>query len=200
MKMNENAEKENPSQKILATAFECLASRGYANVSMRDIAGEAGVALSQLTYYYRNKQGLFTQVIDRMIRQYLHEIEDILTSAANPKERMALLVRYFKKLIREQPKLLMLFIDFTAQALWVPVFRKQVDELFDSITEMIETNILNGSGNRESFRGRSSRSLAKLILGALYGTSVQVLLGFHQEEDMQAIHLAENLFQKECFE
>ena len=120
MKMSENAEKENPSQKILATAFECLASRGYANVSMRDIAGEAGVALSQLTYYYRNKQGLFTQVIDRMIRQYLHEIEDILTSAANPKERMALLVRYFKKLIREQPKLLMLFIDFTAQAYGFP--------------------------------------------------------------------------------
>jgi AcrR family transcriptional regulator len=200
MKMSENAEKENPSQKILATAFECLASRGYANVSMRDIAGEAGVALSQLTYYYRNKQGLFTQVIDRMIRQYLHEIEDILTSAANPKERMALLVRYFKKLIREQPKLLMLFIDFTAQALWVPAFRKQVDELFDSITEMIETNILNGSENCESLHGHSSRSLAKLILGALYGTSVQVLLGFHQEEDMQAIHLAENLFQKECFE
>jgi AcrR family transcriptional regulator len=200
MKMSENAEKENPSQKILATAFECLASRGYANVSMRDIAGEAGVALSQLTYYYRNKQGLFTQVIDRMIRQYLHEIEDILTSAANPKERLALLVRYFKKLIREQPKLLMLFIDFTAQALWVPAFRKQVDELFDSITEMIETNILNGSENRESLHGHSSRSLAKLILGALYGTSVQVLLGFHQEEDMQAIHLAENLFQKECFE
>ncbi len=198
--MSENAEKENPSQKILATAFECLASRGYANVSMRDIAGEAGVALSQLTYYYRNKQGLFTQVIDRMIRQYLHEIEDILTSAANPKERMALLVRYFKKLIREQPKLLMLFIDFTAQALWVPAFRKQVDELFDSITEMIETNILNGSENCESLHGHSSRSLAKLILGALYGTSVQVLLGFHQEEDMQAIHLAENLFQKECFE
>ena len=198
--MSENAEKESPSQKILATAFECLASRGYANVSMRDIAGEAGVALSQLTYYYRNKQGLFTQVIDRMIRQYLHEIEDILTSAANPKERMALLVRYFKKLIREQPKLLMLFIDFTAQALWVPAFRKQVDELFDSITEMIETNILNGSENCESLHGHSSRSLAKLILGALYGTSVQVLLGFHQEEDMQAIHLAENLFQKECFE
>lgn len=198
--MSENAEKENPSQKILATAFECLASRGYANVSMRDIAGEAGVALSQLTYYYRNKQGLFTQVINRMIRRYLHEIEDILTSAANPKERMALLVRYFKKLIREQPKLLMLFIDFTAQALWVPAFRKQVDELFDSITEMIETNILNGSENCESLHGHSSRSLAKLILGALYGTSVQVLLGFHQEEDMQAIHLAENLFQKECFE
>lgn len=86
--MEEPAEKENPSQKILATAFECLASKGYANVSMRDIAGEAGVALSQLNYYYKNKQGLFTQVIDRMIRQSLHEIEGILNSAGSPKEKL----------------------------------------------------------------------------------------------------------------
>lgn len=195
--MEENTEKENTSQKILDTAFECLSTRGYANVSMRDIAGEAGVALSQLTYYYRNKQGLFTQVIDRMIHQYLHEIEDTLRSAGSPKEKMAALAEYFKELVKEQPKLLMLFVDFTAQALWVPAFRRQVDELFGSITGMIEKNILSGA---EDGGSRPSGSLAKLILGALYGTSVQIMLGFDREEGVEAIALAENLLKKECFE
>lgn len=198
--MEETPEKENPSQKILTTAFECLASRGYANVSMRDIAGEAGVALSQLNYYYKNKQGLFTQVIDRMIHQYLHEIESNLKSAASPKEKLASLIGYFKELIKEQPKLLTLFIDFTAQALWIPAFRKQVDELFDSITEIIEKNILNEPESTGKLSGGSSRSLAKLILGTLYGTSVEIMLGFHQEDDFEAIRLAENLLKKECFE
>lgn len=198
--MGKNTGKENTSQKILTTAFECLASRGYANVSMRDIAGEAGVALSQLNYYYKNKQGLFTQVIDMMIRQYLHEIENSLKSAGSPKEKMASLIGYFRELIREQPKLMMLFVDFTAQALWIPVFRKQVDELFDSITEMIEKNILNGTEHGGGIHGRSSRSLAKLILGSLYGTSVQIMLGLDREDDLEAISLAENLLQKECFE
>lgn len=191
--MAETTEKENTSQKILTTAFKCLASKGYANVSMRDIAGEAGVALSQLNYYYKNKQGLFTQVIDRMICQYLHEIEGILDSAANPKEKMARLVQYFKELIKEQPKLLMLFIDFTAQALWVPAFRKQVDELFDSITKMIEKHILAGPETSVSSVGGSSKSLAKLILGALYGTSVEIMLGFNKECDFEAINLTEKL-------
>jgi len=48
--MNNELKKANQSERILQTAFECISSKGYANVSMRDIADEAGVALSQLMY------------------------------------------------------------------------------------------------------------------------------------------------------
>lgn len=65
---------------------------------------------------------------------------------------------------------------------------------------MIEKNILDGPEGSGALQGRSARSLAKLILGALYGTSVQTMLGFHQEDGFQAINLAENLLKKECFE
>ncbi len=54
--MKQKTDKTSPSQKILNTAFECLSIRGYANVSIRNIADEAGVALGQMTYYYRNKE------------------------------------------------------------------------------------------------------------------------------------------------
>ena len=42
---------ENARERIKATTFELLAARGYSNVSLRDIAAEAGVALSQIAYY-----------------------------------------------------------------------------------------------------------------------------------------------------
>lgn len=61
-----STEKFTQSQKILDTAFKCISERGYANVSLRDIANEAGVVLSQLHYYYKNKEGLFTEVIKVM--------------------------------------------------------------------------------------------------------------------------------------
>ena len=38
-------------ENIRTSTFRLLAGRGYANVSMRDIAAEAGVALSQIAYY-----------------------------------------------------------------------------------------------------------------------------------------------------
>jgi AcrR family transcriptional regulator len=61
------------AQKILNAAFKCISERGYANVSLRDIADEAGVVLSQLNYYFKNKEGLFKEIVKTLARQYLHE-------------------------------------------------------------------------------------------------------------------------------
>lgn len=191
--MQRKTDKENPSEKILMTAFECLSSRGYANVSMRNIADEAGVALSQLTYYYKNKENLFTEVINMMIHQYLHEIEDNLESATDAKEKFASLVRFFKQLIRDKPKLLRLFIDFTAQALWIPSFGEQLNSLFNDLTEIIERNLLLDTKINKSSPGHSSKSVAKLILGALFGTSIQIILSSDKENVFESLNLAESI-------
>ncbi|WP_195201090.1 hypothetical protein [Faecalispora jeddahensis] len=45
----------------------------------------------------------------------------------------------------------MLLIDFSVQVLWVPSFRKQVDEFFDRITDMVEKNILLGFDPESDF-------------------------------------------------
>jgi len=183
------AEKTSQSQKILQTAFHCLSTKGYANVSMRDIADEAGVALSQLHYYYKNKEGLFTEVIKMMMHQYLHEVEDKLKSTPNTKEKISSLVRYFNELIRKKPELLKLFIDFTAQSLWLPSFRKQLKSLFSDLSEMIEKSILAGTAINKNLLEYSSKSVAKLVLGALYGTSIQIMLDPEEEKTFDSLNM-----------
>lgn len=182
-------EKKNQSQKILQTAFQCLSTRGYANVSMRDIADEAGVALSQLNYYYKNKEGLFTEVVKMMMHQYLHEVEDELKSTTNAKERIASLVRYFNELIRKKPELLRLFIDFAAQSLWLPSFKRQLKKLFADLSEMIEKSILAGAVMNKSLREYSSKSLARFVLGALYGTVIQIMLDSDEDTAFDSLNL-----------
>ena len=54
-----NTPRENSHDKILDAAFRLLSKKGYANVSMRDIAAEAQVALGLLTYHFRTKENLF---------------------------------------------------------------------------------------------------------------------------------------------
>jgi AcrR family transcriptional regulator len=191
--MLQKIEKENTSDKILMTAFECLSTRGYANVSMRNIADEAGVALSQLAYHYKNKETLFTAVINMMMDQYLNEIEATLQSTGDTKDKLASLVRFFKELIRDKPNLLRLFIDFTAQALWVPSFREQLDSLFSAITEMIEKNLPVDTIVGKSLQRYSPKGIAKLVFGALFGTSIQIILGSDRDSAFESLNLAENL-------
>jgi AcrR family transcriptional regulator len=160
---------------------------------MRNIADEAGVALSQLAYYYKNKEKLFSEVINMMMEQYMSEIEATLKSTADAKDKLTSLVRYFKELIKNNPKLLRLFIDFTAQALWIPAFREQLDSLFNAITEMIERNLPADILSSKRALGYSSKSIAKLAFGTLFGTSIQIILGSDQDSAFESLNLAENL-------
>ena len=117
MTMQHLTDLANPAQKILEAAYECLSTRGYANVTMRNIADEAGVALSQLTYYYKSKEKLFTEVISKMASQYIREIETMMSTTVDLNEKIVSLTQYFKEMLRDKQKLLKLFIDFAAQAL-----------------------------------------------------------------------------------
>ena len=74
----------NTSEKILQTTFELLAERGYANISMRLIAKKAGVAVSQLTYYYRTKENLISSVIDAVIERSEDALQQRLRSGKLP--------------------------------------------------------------------------------------------------------------------
>ncbi len=191
--MSKKKEKADSSQKILKTAFRCLSTRGYANVSMRDIANEAGVALSQINYYYKNKEGLFTEVVKVMIQQYLYEIEEELKSTVRMEEKMTSLIGYFSNLIRKKPDFFKLFVDFTAQSLWLPYFAKQLKNLFNDLTEMIEKNVLSGIENGKIKKEYSSKTIAKFILGALYGISVQIMIGSDEQNTYESLDMIESI-------
>lgn len=191
--MQQKEQKTKVAEKILNTAFECLSTRGYANVTMRNIADDAGVALGQMTYYFKSKEALFLKVIHMMERQYLHEVESRLESTSDEKQMLAALVAFFKELVRDNPKFFRLFIDFTAQALWSPPFREQLDNLFRNLTELIERNMKIGTESNDRYHGYSPQSVAKLILGALLGTSIQIILGYDRDDSFKCLLLVESL-------
>lgn len=191
--MQQKKDKINTSEKILVTAFECLSTRGYANVTMRNIADEAGVALSQLTYYYKNKEKLFIEVIHMMTNQYLKELEALSKNALNAKDKLACFVDFFRELIHYNPNLLKLFIDFTAQSLWIPSFREQLDILFNAVTDIIERNLSYDFKIVKDSPEYSSECKAKLILGAVFGTSIQIVLTSDKDSAFESLALAKKL-------
>ena len=80
------------SEVILSAAYNCIATKGCANTSLWDIAESAGVVLSQLNYYYKNKEGLFIEVIKMMINKYRAEVESRIQLDETAIERMISLI------------------------------------------------------------------------------------------------------------
>lgn len=191
--MNNELKKGNQSERILQTAFECISSKGYANVSMRDIADEAGVALSQLTYHYKNKDGLLTEVIKMMIQEYLIEVEEHLRKGVTPKEKLSDLITYFQEVLEENPKLFKMFYDFTSMSLWSAQFSNLLRNLFDNLVNLIEKYVLDDIPLKSNLRTYTPKSIARMLLGALFGTAIQVILDPQEKKLPEALNAIELL-------
>ena len=190
----DNMEKMNQSEKILNAAFECISSKGYANVSLRDIADEAGVVLSQLNYYYKNKEGLFTEVIKMMIQKYRQEVENHLRNGATPKEKIIELIKYYQEVLNDNPKIFRLLYDFSSMALWSASFSKLLCSLYDDLAELIETHVLNNISTNSSLLDYTPISIARMILGAMFGTAIQVLLDPQEKRITESLNAIELVF------
>jgi AcrR family transcriptional regulator len=58
---------ERTKERILRVAERLFAEHGYEGVSMRELAAAAGVQLALLSYYFRNKLGIYRAVFERRI-------------------------------------------------------------------------------------------------------------------------------------
>jgi len=192
--MNNEMEKMNQSQIILLAAFECISSKGYANVSLRDIADEAGVVLSQLNYYYKNKEGLLTEVIKMMMKKYLQEAEDHLRNGTTAKEKISSLISYFQEMLEEDPKLFRLLYDFTGMALWSVSFGKLLSNLFEDLADLIEKHVLNNIPAKSKLSGYTPKSIARMLFGAMFGTAIQVILDPQEKKLPEALNAIESVF------
>ena len=193
--MNNEMEKMNQSQKILLAAFECISSKGYANVSLRDIADGAGVVLSQLNYYYKNKEGLLTEVIKMMMQKYLQEVENHLRNGTTAKEKILSLIMYFQEMLEENPKLFRLLYDFTSMALWSASFGRLLHNLFEDLANLIEKHVLNNIPAKSNLRGYTPKSIARMLFGAMFGTAIQVILDPQEKKLPEALRAIELVFE-----
>ncbi|HCT62995.1 MAG TPA: TetR/AcrR family transcriptional regulator [Erysipelotrichaceae bacterium] len=182
------------SQLIINAAYKHISQRGYANVSLREIADEAGVVLSQLSYYYKNKEGLLIEVVRMTARQYMVEIEEILKVGTGSQEKMSDLVKYFQNMLITNPNLFRLLFDLTNMSMWSNTFRNILNELFDDLADLIVKYVLVDNTALAKIGYRSTKTLAQVIFGSLFGTSIQILLNPDDKDLYKAMNLVEFIY------
>ncbi len=67
-------------ERLLEVATELFAARGFAGVSVRDLAGGAGINVATVSYYFGGKEGLYREVVRREVAD-LDQVIRILESS-----------------------------------------------------------------------------------------------------------------------
>lgn len=128
MRNEQNITEKEPKERILESAAELYAMRGYADVGVREIAERANVNVAMISYYFNNKAGIFKEII----RRYFNDMRSILEKAknhpSNSEEAIKFLVQetvdlmksktfLCKVAITEMPFNLPEFVDFKAEVM-----------------------------------------------------------------------------------
>ena len=95
---------QDAKEKLLAAATRLFAEKGFAGVSIRQLAEAAGVNSAMISYYYGGKEGLYEAVLTTQYERLLTKFEAIAALEAPVKEK----IRQYAEVIRlnhtaEQP-------------------------------------------------------------------------------------------------
>lgn len=84
-------------QRLLETAMKLFAEHGFTHVTIRDICEEANANLAAVNYYFRDKLGLYTEIVN-LAADFMHRSKMAALEAGegqSPDERLRRYIRVF---------------------------------------------------------------------------------------------------------
>ena len=80
---------------IMDAAVNLIKSKGFANVTIKDICDKSGITKSLFYYYYRSKNDLFADFTNNSSRIIEHQLEQLLTLGSFTAKIKACINNYF---------------------------------------------------------------------------------------------------------
>lgn len=105
-------------ERILETAIQLFAKKGYAAVGVREIAEKADVNLSMISYYYQGKAGILKIIFEEFHNRYAENLSAAVDPSLQPDEIMRKIVYNMVDFVRAHTDLTM--VAFNAIPLDIP--------------------------------------------------------------------------------
>ena len=184
----------NAEKNILEAAYALLAERGYANVSTREIAASAGVALSQLNYYFKTKDNLYRKIIGDAVHRTIGELKTVFGEGQTRRENFARMIDFCKDKIAKEPALMKLLLDFTVQAMWNKGIKIYIYGLFRELNLLVQKYVIKDSNEQTTFKGVPVDYVAEIAIYGVFGMTLHVILGKRDAYELKTEELTRMLF------
>ena len=176
--------KEDKSAKILASALEILAKKGYENTTINDIADNAKISRGLLHYYFKDKEDLVSQAMSFGFGSMWESSIGNLQSARSPEQLVDNMIEVLKKNTLERP-------DFSALLfeMWVSSRRSaKMHKVFsDGLQETINRleGLLGVANSLGIIKADPSdlEGMVRVLVALYHGLTIQLLTNPEKVKD-----------------
>ena len=98
-------------ERILESATEVFARRGFHGARVADIADHAGIAYGLVYHYFDNKDDILGAIFSERWSQYVSYIDEVGGMALSFREKMRRLVHFWIEIYRREPDLMTIMIN-----------------------------------------------------------------------------------------
>ncbi|MBN2245580.1 MAG: TetR/AcrR family transcriptional regulator [Candidatus Aminicenantes bacterium] len=84
--MRKSRDGADTRQRVLESAQELFASRGFKGTSLSDITDRCGISDGLILHHFKSKHNLYRQVQDRLAKQYSQLLEDARDMSSTPEQ------------------------------------------------------------------------------------------------------------------
>jgi AcrR family transcriptional regulator len=175
--MNNYTEKQI---QILRTAEQLFAQKGFDGTSVRDIAEEAGVNVSMISYYFRSKEKLMEAIFEERMGHITLKVEHLLLDISlTPVQKVNFLVDDHIERVMERQKFYRIL--FCEQVLNKnPLIIKIVND-YKKKNVAIITELIRDGQRKEVFKKKID---VVMMLNTMIGTVAQMMVSLDYYRDI----------------
>ena len=97
---------------LLEKCFDLLSTKGYSNITMREIAEELGISTGSLYHYFQNKQSILDQLFEVASKQNVVEALSLIEADDTLEKKLDAFENFCKDNLDHYQKLFLLAVDF----------------------------------------------------------------------------------------
>jgi AcrR family transcriptional regulator len=125
---------------LLAGARRCLAERGYARTTARDLVAVSGTNLASIGYHFGSKEALLNAAMGELFAEWAERVRTLAMQAAPDTDPVTTLIASWGAIrtsFEDYRGLAAAFIEALAQAQWQPGLRAQLAATYRRCREQV---------------------------------------------------------------
>ena len=164
-------------EQIVRATIRCLARQGYARLTMKDLAREAGVSQGILHYYFADKRAILGAAFRTVTAELDRRVAAAQArSARDPRSRLRAVINACLEAAVEEREHWVVFVQFWSEMLHDRELRAINAGLYERSRSLFADLVVQGVRGG-AFRKVDARHAAAVILGLVDGISLQLMFG-----------------------